>query len=246
MLSRGNNFIERSILGALSFLKESAFSDEYALKKGFLQFLDPRMKIGVFLCFIIQILFTKDILILIFIYAVSIFLAYFSKINLGFFLKRTWVFIPLFALFIAIPAVFSVVTPGEQLAVFGISGYKLIITRQGLSGAALFLMRVAASVSFAVLLSITTRHFELLRALRFFKIPQVFVMTLGMCYRYIFLFVEMVEYTYLAIKSRAGVKMHYKKGQRIVSWNIAYLWARSCRLNQDVYKAMLSRGYKGE
>ena len=241
-----NNFIERSISGALAFFKDSVFSDEYASKNGFLQSLDPRIKTVTFLLFLVQILFTRNIFILLCLYAVSILLACFSKIRLGFFLKRTWVFIPIFALFIAIPALFSIVTPGEALVIFKIAGFKLIITRQGLFGAVLFVMRVITSVSFAVLLSVTTRHFELLRTLRVFKIPQVFVMTLGMCYRYIFLFVEIVEHTYLAIKSRVGVKVHYKKGQHIVAWNIAYLWARSYQLNEDVYKAMLSRGYRGE
>lgn len=243
---KNNNFIERSIVGALSFLKESVFSDEYALKKGILQSLDPKIKIVVFLLLIIQILLTKNTLILLCLYAVLILLAYFSRINLLFFLKRTWVFIPLFSLFIAIPALFSVFTPGEALIIFNIGGVKLIITHQGLSGAVLFVARVTTSVTLAALLSITTRHFELLRALRILKIPQVFIMTLGMCYRYIFLFVEIVENTYIAIKSRVGVKMHYKKGQHIVSWNIAYLWMRSYQLNEDVYKAMLSRGYRGE
>jgi len=246
MLFKNNNFIERSIMGFLSFLKESAFSDEIALRKGLLQSVNPGIKIALFLFFIILILFTKNIIILSGIYVTALLLAGFSKINLDFFLKRTWIFIPLFSFFIAIPALFSFVTPGEALVTFKIVGFKLTVTHQGLSGAVLFVMRVITSVSFAVLLSISTRHFELLRALRVFKIPQVFVMTLGMCYRYIFLFVEIVEHTYLAIKSRAGVKMHYRKGQHIVSWNIAHLWVRSYQLNQDVYKAMLSRGYRGE
>ena len=155
-------------------------------------------------------------------------------------------FIPLFSLFIALPAIFSIFTPGEHLATLKLAGLKLIITRQGLYGAALLVTRVATSVSFVVLLSITTKHFELLKVLRIFRIPQVFVMTLGMCYRYIFLFVGIIENTCLAIKSRIGTKIHYKKGQRIVAFNIACLWQRSCQLNEDVYSAMLSRGYKGE
>lgn len=121
-----------------------------------------------------------------------------------------------------------------------------MITRQGLSGALLFVTRVTTSVSFAVLLSITTKHFELLRVLRIFKIPPVFVMTFGMCYRYIFLFVEIIENTYLAIKSRVGTSVHHKKGQSVVAWNIAHLWMRSYQLNEEVYKAMQSRGYQGE
>jgi cobalt/nickel transport system permease protein len=71
-------------------------------------------------------------------------------------------------------------------------------------------------------------------------------MTLGMCYRYLYLFVELVENTYCALKSRVGTGIHFKKGQTIVAWNIALLWQRSYRLNEQVYHAMLSRGYTGE
>ncbi len=243
---KNSNFIERSLTGALSFLKESIFAEEYALKKGFLQSLDPRVKAITFLLFIVQAIFTHNILFLSCLYALCLFLACISGINLGFFLKRTWIFIPLFSLFIAIPALFSIFTPGETLIVLRIFGAELVITGQGLSGAILFVTRVVTCVSFAVLLSLTTKHFELLCVLRIFRIPQIFVMTLGMCYRYIYLFVEILENTYLALKSRVGTIVHYKRGQHIVSWNIAYLWQRSYQLNEDVYKAMCSRGYTGE
>lgn len=245
-MSKRNNFVERSITGALSFLKESVFADEYAAKNGFLQSLDPRIKVITFLLFIMAILFAKSIVIPLCLYAVSLALAYFSNVNMGFFLKRTWIFIPLFSLFIAIPALFSIFSPGEALFTINVIGVKLIITRQGLLGATLFVTRVIASVSFVVLLSITTKHFALLKVLRIFRIPQVFVMTLGMCYRYIYLFLEVVENTYLAIKSRVGTRLHYKRGQQIVAWNISSLWHRSYYLNEAVYNAMLSRGYTGE
>ena len=233
-------------MGALSFVKDTIFADEYALQKGFLQSLDPRIKTLTFLLFIVQILLAKNLFILLCLYAVCLLLTLWSKISLGFFLKRTWIFIPLFSLLIAIPALFNIVTPGDPLITFKIIGLKIIITRQGLLGATLFLMRVITSVSFAVLLSVTTKHFELLKVLRVLRIPHVFVMTLGMCYRYIYLFVEIIENIYRAIKSRVGTKIHYKRGQRIVAWNIAYLWSRSYQLNEAVYKAMLSRGYRGE
>jgi len=245
-VSKNNNFIEHSILGVLSFLKESIFAEEHALVKGFLQSLDPRIKTATFLLLVVQILFTKNIAILLSLYGLCLLLSCWSHVRLGFFLKRTWVFIPLFSLFIAIPALFSVITPGEIIFTLHIAGIKLMIIRQGLFGATLFVARVITSVSFVILLSITTRHSELLKVLRIFRIPQVFVMTLGMCYRYIFLFVGIIENTYLAIKSRVGTKLHYRKGQHIVAWNIAYLWNRSYQLNEDVYKAMLSKGYTGE
>ena len=71
-------------------------------------------------------------------------------------------------------------------------------------------------------------------------------MILGMSYRYIYLFMEIVEDTYLAIKSRAGIRISQKSGRHIVASNIATLWHRSFKLNEDVYNAMLSRGYTGE
>ncbi len=245
-MAKNNNFIDHSIAGALSFLKESIFADEYATKQGFLQSLDPRIKVITFILFLMAILFTKSIAVLLCIYAACLTLAYLSNVNMGFFLKRTWIFIPLFSLFIAIPALFNVFTPGEALFTIHMLGLKLSITRQGLFGASLFVVRVISSVSFAVLLSITTRHFVLLKVLRIFRIPQIFVMTLGMCHRYIYLFLEVVENTYLAIKSRVGTRLHYKRGQHIVAWNISSLWHRSYYLNQSVYNAMLSRGYTGE
>jgi cobalt/nickel transport system permease protein len=240
---RSNNFIERSIVDALTFLKDSIFAEEHALVKGFLQSLDPRVKIISFLLFIIQALLTKSIVALFFLYAVCLFLALVSRINLGFFLKRTWIFIPLFSLFIALPAIFN---PGEVLLTWHILGAKLMITRQGIDGAVIFIMRVVVSESLVVLLSLTTKHFELLKVLRIFKIPQIFIMTLGMCYRYVYLFVGIIQNTYLAIKSRVGIGVQYQRGQDIVAWNIASLWERSVGLNEQVYKAMLSRGYRGE
>ena len=241
-----DSFIERSITGALSFLKESIFAEEYASKPGFLQSLDPRIKVITIFLLIIATILTRSIAVSCVLYALCLILAYFSQVKISFFLKRTWIFIPLFSLLIAIPALFSIFSPGESLFSVNLIGYKLIITRQGLWGATLFVTRVTASVSFAVLLSLTTRHFDLLKVLRIFGIPQIFVMTLGMCYRYIYLFLEVAGNTYLAIKSRVGTTVHYKRGQRMVAWNMASLWLRSYHLNEAVYQAMLSRGYTGE
>jgi len=241
-----NNFIQRTFLGVLSFLKDSLFAEEYALKKGFLQSLDPRIKTLTFVLFIIVVLLTKNINTILCLYFLCIFLAGVSKINLGFFLKRTWLFIPLFSLFIALPALFNVFTPGESLFALQFGSFTFVITRPGVFAALLFVLRVLTSVSFVVLLGITTKHFELLKVLRIFGLPQVFTMVLGICYRYIYLFIGIIENTYLTMKSRTGNVMHYKRGQHIVAWNIASLWLRSYQLNEDVYRAMLSRGYSGE
>jgi cobalt/nickel transport system permease protein len=243
---KGGRFIERSLVGALSLLREYIFSDEYALRPGLMQAISPRIKAAATLLVLVCVLFLKSLPAIIAIYLLCLLLAKLSRISLVFFLGRTWIFIPLFSLFIALPAIFSNFTPGEGLMSFRLFGVSLVVTRQGVAGAGLFVARVITSVSLAVLLSITTRHFQLLKALRSFGVPQLFIATLGMCYRYIYLFAGLAGSTYLAIKSRAGGSMGGKKGRHIVAWNIAYLWRRSLKLNEDVYNAMLARAFSGE
>ncbi|MDD4953866.1 MAG: cobalt ECF transporter T component CbiQ, partial [Candidatus Omnitrophica bacterium] len=241
-----NNFIERSLAGTFSFLRDSVFSDEYAAKNGFLQARDSRLKaLGIFLL-LLTVLFSRNIYFLIAIYALCLFLAAISSIHIGFFLKRTWIFIPLFSLFIALPALFEIFTPGEALVKFRLFNMLLVVTRQGVFSAGFFFIRVLTSTSLCVLLVLSTRQNNLLKALRSFRVPQVFVMTLGMCYRYIYLFMQVAQDTYLAIKSRVGFVSSAKRGQGIVAWNIAGLWQRSYQAQAQVYSAMLSRGYTGE
>ena len=243
-MSRG--FVERSIIGALKFFKDSIYADEYAARDGFFQGLSPRIKVLFVFLAIVTVLFLKDARSLLALYSLCLVLAMASKIRLVYFLERTWVFIPLFTMIVVMPAVFDVFTPGRALIRFHIFSLNAAVTYEGLSGAVLLVMRVVTSVSFVILLSLTTRHNELLKTLRVFGVPQLFIMVLGMCYRYIYLFVEILENTHSAVKSRVGGNIHHRKGRRIVAWHMGALWLRSYYLNDQVYKAMLSRGYRGE
>ncbi len=226
-MKKSNNFIERSLTGVLVFVKDSVFAEEFALKKGFLQVLDARIKIFCVVIFLCMALFSKDPAFLAALYLVCLLIAALSKVDLLFFIRRTWIFIPLFTFLIALPALFEVFSPGEPVLTLWFFSLKLVVTRQGLMAASIFVMRVLASVSFTILLSLTTRHTQLLKALRVLGVPRVFVMTLGMSYRYIYLFIEILQNTFMALKSRVGKPVSVKKGQGVVAWNIAGLWQRS-------------------
>jgi cobalt/nickel transport system permease protein len=228
--------LERSIVDGLSFFQEALFADESAGKKGFLQAREPRLKLLAVFALLMCVLFAQNIIVIAGLYGLCLFLALASFIDIVYFLKRTWFFIPFFSLVIAVPALFGGLKPGEPLH----------ITEQGVLSASIFFSRVLTSVSLCVLLALTTRHFQLLRALRCFGVPQVFVMTLGMCTRYIYLFLEVIQETFIAVKSRVGRVISSRHGRRLVSWNMAGLWKRSYTLNDQVYQAMLSRGYNGE
>jgi cobalt/nickel transport system permease protein len=237
-----SRFVDHSIEGAISFAARSLEAEEYASRRGFLQSFDPRARVSSLLALLALVIFAKSLAVLGILYGLCLLLAVASKIDFGFFLKRTLVFIPIFSLFMALPAAFSFATPGEAVLRLG----PAVVTRQGLWGGLFFVCRVTTAVSYSVLLSLSTRHFALLKVLRAFGVPPVFVMVFGMAYRYLCLFVEMVENTFKAVKSRVGFVSATRQGQRLVAWNIANLWARSFQMNEQVYLAMRSRGYRGE
>ncbi len=219
-----NLFIERSIKSAIGFFKEAIFSDDITRSNGLLQGIDARVKLVSLVLLLIAALFVRTLPVLAAFYAVSVILALLSGIRLTTFLKRTWFFIPFFALLIAIPAFFT----------------------QGPLAAVLFIVRVATCVSFAVLITITTRHVELLRALGALGIPAIFISVLDMTYRYIFLFIKIFEEMHLSLKARLVRRMGGAHARRWVASRIGHLFRRSVRMSEEVYLAMVARGYSVE
>jgi cobalt/nickel transport system permease protein len=239
-------FIERTITGTVSLLMETVSVEQVATKTGFLQRRDPRFKCLSAVLLLITVLMSKSAAELSVLYCAVLILVGVSSIGLLFFLKRTLFFVPIFSFFIVVPAIFNIVTPGEPLVSFKLLSWTISITRQGVDSAIIFFMRVLDSVSIGVLLVLTTRQHVLLKTLRIFRVPQLFVMTMGMSYRYIFLFLDIIQKMFIAIKSRVGFVSSTKEGRRVVTSNMAGLWLRSYRLQSQVYDAMVSRGYSGE
>lgn len=219
-----NIFIERSLKDALNFFKEAIFQEEIAKSKGLLQSIDPRLKLFLLLNMLIVTCFARNICFMAILYMLSIALAVLSGIRILFFIKRVWVFIPIFTLFIAIPAVYT----------------------QGLVTASVFVLRVATCVSFVILVTITTRHSQLLKSLRSLGVPNIFVEVLDMTYRYTFFFISVFEAMHLSFKSRLIKTLEYRGARRWIASRMSALFKKSMRMSEDVYLAMLARGYTGE
>ena len=103
-----------------------------------------------------------------------------------------------------------------------------------------------AVVSFAVLMAISTRHNELFKSLRSLGIPNIFIQILDMTYRYIFFFVKVFEEMHLGLKSRLIKNLKRKDARRWVGARIGYLFKRSLKMSEEVYMALIARGYTGE
>lgn len=222
--AKANIFLERSLKSAFDFFKEAIFSEEIAKYSGLLQSADPRLKAIALLATLILVCFINDPLLLAALYLISILLAVASRIDLLFFIKRVWFFIPIFTLFIAIPAIFM----------------------QGLFSAVLFVIRVTTCVSFVILVTITTRHNQLLKTLKSFGVPNIFIQVFDMTYIYIFLFVKVFEEMHLSLKSRLIKALDAKRARSWAASRIGYLFKRSLKMSEEVYLAMIARGYTGE
>jgi len=250
-------FLERTLMEISSFFKDGLFSEEYANKNGMLQKMDPRVKVVVLMLLLITVSLLRHLLLITSLYLFILLLVIFSKISLRFFIPRVWLFIPLFAGIIAIPALFNVFVPGEPLFVIIEFGEKwslgpfeipeiISITRQGSLAATVLVMRVATSVSLVILLLLTTRWPHLLKALRVLWVPQMFTFIISMTYRYIHLFLRLIEDTHLAKKSRVIKKTTVSEGLGWVTSQMGSVLRRTLEMSENVYSAMVSRGFTNE
>jgi cobalt/nickel transport system permease protein len=255
-LSR-TNFLDKSLLAIAQVAEQSLFSEAYARKSGLLQSLDVRFKLVGFLCVIVLISFLHAPRSLWIVYGASLVLAVLSRTPLGFFQKRIWLFVPLFTAATALPALLNVVTPGDTLWVlFKLKNQhawgpytiprEITVTHQGLWGAITFVSRVAASVSFAVLFTLTTKWGEVFSGLRALFVPRIFVMTLSMTERYIFVFLRLIQDMYRARKSRTIRSLSTAADRNWTASRIGVTFKKSMEMSEDIYKAMLSRGFQGE
>ena len=239
-------FLEKTLRDIMRLIRETVADDEIAARPGILQGADPRFKLAAIGAVIAASVAAREPTLLALLWLVAFLAALASKIGARFFLARTVLFVPLFTAFLAIPAIFSVVTPGDELTAFSVRSLRLAITRQGLVSGELLTLRALCAVSFSVLLVLTTRRNALLASLRAFRVPQLFVMTMGMTLRYIHLLLDTAEKGFLAIQSRVGSVRGGKDGRRAVGWGAGNLWLKSYRLQGAVYDAMVSRGFSGE
>jgi cobalt/nickel transport system permease protein len=250
-------FIGKTIEGIFNFLQEAFVSETYAKRKGLLQSLDPRAKLVSILAIIVAASLIGNLRVLIFIYMLTLFFAYLSNIDIWFFIKRVWLFIPIFAGIIAIPMIFNIFLPGQclyQIAYLGPGAHlgpfplpaNICITKQGLNAAIIFVMRVAACVSAVVLLFITTPQQVLFKSLRTIGVPKIYVLTLGMAYRYIFLLMDLIREMYVAKKARTIRSQSMFDEQKWVGGRMGYTLIRSLNISEKVHMAMMSRGFNGE
>jgi cobalt ECF transporter T component CbiQ len=231
------------LAGITGSIERAVFTEEHARSRGWLQAVDPRAKLGMFLAVILAASLASSIVVELALYGVVLLAAAASRVPFSFFVKRVWLGIPLFAAIVVIPAIFFV--PGPRLFDLVLGPLHLAPSVPGLVGAVLFVTRVAVSVSLAVLLVLTTPWADLLKSLQAMRAPRLFVLVLAMAYRYIFLFLHLANGIFEARKSRIVARTSGGEQRRFISGTMGNLVNRSVKMSNDVYAAMAARGFSG-
>ena len=237
-------FVEKTLAGITSGIEQAVFSEENARRDGWLQRRDPRAKILGFIMLVTAVAVSRDWQVLGALYALTLLLAAVSKIDMLPYIKRVWLGMGLFSAIVVFPSIFLV--GHHDLLSIPLGLLTLHVHSDGLAAAGIFVLRVAASVSLAILLILTTRWADILKSLRVLHVPTVFILVLSMTYRYVFLLLHTATGMFLARKSRMVASTSGKEQRWWIVAAIGVLMNRSFRMSEDVYMAMVARGFNNE
>ena len=238
-------FAEKTLGDITHNIEQAIFTEENARRQAFLQTFDPRLKLILVAALLVATGLAHNLWTVLVLYALTLGLAFRSRIPFDFFVKRVWLGIPFFAGIVVLPSLFLIPGPPVVSVAVPATSFVLTITQPALAGALLFVARVGTSVSLAVLLVLTTPWSDVLKALSVLHVPEAFVLILGMTYRYIFLFLHTLDNMLLSRKSRTVAATSGDEQRQYIVASMGVLMSKSFKLSNDVYQAMLSRGFSG-
>jgi hypothetical protein len=187
----GRSHVEKTLRELSSFFSRSMFREETARRPGILQRVDPRARLLATLVFLGSVSIARSIPELLAHAALPIIALALSRIRPEELLGSGFLIAVAFATLMAAPATLNVFFDGTVVVPLLDRGREwrygpyflpsvIGITREGLLTAATFLLRVLSSVAAVFWLTLSTRWADLLRALRFLRLPKVFLQVIGM------------------------------------------------------------------
>ena len=216
-------------------------NEELASSPGLMQRLDPRVKLVSIVLFAVTATLVHSLVMLLVIVAAETALAAVSGVGPASFARKVWGSAAFFGLLLSLPAMTAWITPGRVLVPLG----PLSITASGVYVAARLTARVAAGAGFGLLVIWTTRWTDILKALTAMRVPDVVVATLAMTQQQIMSLLRTVENMHLARESRMLTMGSAKENRGWISERMAFVARKSMKTADDVYDAMLSRGFTG-
>lgn len=216
-------------------------NEEIAARPGLLQRIEPRVRLLAVLLFSVTASLVHAPVLLAALFGLALVLAAASRVSPASFARKVWGSVGLFAVLLAAPATLRAITPGPVLVDLG----SLTISVTGALGALTLVLRVVASAGIAMLIVWTMRWSDLLAALTRLRVPDVIVATLAMTQKQVVSLMRTVEQVHLARESRTLEPGTAAENRAWVTGRMAFTVQKSIKTADDVYDAMLARGFSG-
>ena len=224
-----------------SALTEMFENEELARHPGLMQGLDPRVRLGTVLLLAVTVSFIHTIPMLIVVIVATAALAAGSHVSPLAFSRRVWASAGFFAVMLSAPAMTGWISPGPTIVGTG----AMSITTTGVYIATRLILRVIAGAGIGMLVIWTTRWSDLLGAFTALRMPDVVVATLAMTQQQIVSLMRTVENIHLARESRMLGDATAAENRSWVIDRMAFTASKSFKTADDVYDAMLARGFTG-
>jgi cobalt/nickel transport system permease protein len=251
------SFIDRTLKNIAGFIGSGYQQRETAARKGLLRQIDARVKVVVLAMYTLLISFISYLPLQLVISAYILLLYILSRVPLLAVYKKVFVYSFVFGFLVFAPAALNLVTGGE--IVFSILKLQsahhwwiyhlpaeIGITSEGITVVARMSLKVFNSLSLTLLIINTTPFTEIIKSLKVFKVPDMFLLIITLTYKFIFILSLTIEETYFALKLRWWRKLKKAEAGNIVAGRITHIFRRSWARYEETWHAMEARGFTGD
>lgn len=228
----------KTILSINEFLEHSLFDEKNVYRNGLMQKVSPEEKLTLIFFIIATTLAEKRVLSISLFFALSLILSFLSKVDFLEFLKRTFIFVPLYALVISFPRLFLDNRKDIVIRFFNLElGTSFASINQFLA----FNLRVVVATSFIILIAMTTTIGELSSTLRRIKLPREVSVSFLLTYRLLFVYLTKIKDLILSVESRT---VKERIGLRETGKLISNMLLRGFEESELVFLALKSRNFE--
>lgn len=244
------HFIRKTMHHISEVFENEFFCEKYVRLSLLLQIVDPRVKIIVFLFFLLLGSFAHSLAVLVFLAVIPLVYARLSGLEMKSYVRRTWLYLPVLVLLFSIPGASSFFVQGTPLFYVILPGHfgmqnGLYFSLNGIGVAVRLMFRTGVSLSFGFLLLLTTSWSQITGALAAMRVPLLFISVLNMAYRYIFVMSAAAEGMMEARFLRTTGSLNTRDNRRFMGHSVAHLFLKSHFLSGEIYDAMCCRGFSG-
>jgi cobalt/nickel transport system permease protein len=254
---RSVSYIDHGITGFARIIQDVFIQWELASHKGFLHELDSRAKILFWIVLLVVISLKNTVFGLLIIAMALALLIVISRVNPMNLYGRVIPLSLFFGFLVSAPAMLNIVSPGTIVVpiielsrpysfwIYSVPQH-IGITEEGVAISAMLTLRVFDSLTLSFLILATTPFTEIVRALKLFRVPDTLLLILTLTYKYVYLFSRVIADMYRAKKARLVLGISASEFRKWSAGRMALVFRKTEQRVEDIYNAMVCRGFSGE